>query len=284
MSSFYLRPSLLPVPESVSFFGFGKCFSYDYFKYIFDPLLSLFSFWIPYYVWVSEWKSLSHVWLFATPWRIPCQPLLSMEFSSRNTDVGCYSPLQGIFLTQGLNLYLLHCRQTLYRLRHQGSPSIMYRLTHFILSHRFSILFSFSIPLLFCCSDWMISIILSSRSCICSFVLFIMLLVASWLAYISGIDLLNFDWFLFIVISSLLQWSVFLLIIFLNNFSVCITSFLNLGAISLVMSHYMFFQGICLFFSLRVVSLLFHVIYLFHLYEFRKKQFSLWTWRGVIFW
>ena len=194
-----------------------------------------------------------------------------MEFSSRNTDVGCYSPLQGIFLTQGLNLYLLHCRQILYHLIHQGSPSIMYRLTHFILSHRFSILFSFSISLLFCCSDWMISIILSSRSFIYSFVLFSMLLVASCLVYISGIDLLNFDWFLFIVISSLLQWSVFLLITSLNNFSICIISFFNLGAISLVMSHYMFFQGICLFFSLRVVSLLFHIIYLFHLYEFRKK-------------
>ena len=30
--------------------------------------------------------------------------------------------LQGIFLTQGLNLGLLLCRQTLYHLSHQGSP------------------------------------------------------------------------------------------------------------------------------------------------------------------
>ena len=30
---------------------------------------------------------------------------------------------RGIFLTQGLNLCLSHCRQTLYRLSHQGSPS-----------------------------------------------------------------------------------------------------------------------------------------------------------------
>ena len=28
--------------------------------------------------------------------------------------------LQGIFPTQGLNMYLLHCRQILYRLSHQG--------------------------------------------------------------------------------------------------------------------------------------------------------------------
>ena len=33
-----------------------------------------------------------------------------------------YSFLQGIFQTQGLNLGLLHCRQILYHLSHQGSP------------------------------------------------------------------------------------------------------------------------------------------------------------------
>ena len=32
------------------------------------------------------------------------------------------SLLQGIFLIQGLNLGLLHCRQILYHLSHQGSP------------------------------------------------------------------------------------------------------------------------------------------------------------------
>ena len=33
----------------------------------------------------------------------------------------CHSLLQEIFLTQGLNLGLLHCRQMLYHLSHQGS-------------------------------------------------------------------------------------------------------------------------------------------------------------------
>ena len=33
-----------------------------------------------------------------------------------------HSLLQGIFLTQELNLGLLHCRQILYHLNHQGSP------------------------------------------------------------------------------------------------------------------------------------------------------------------
>ena len=40
----------------------------------------------------------------------------------KNTGVGCHFLLQGIFLTQGLNLGLLYCRQILYRLSHQGSP------------------------------------------------------------------------------------------------------------------------------------------------------------------
>ena len=42
----------------------------------------------------------------------------------KNTGVGCHDLLQGIFLTQGLNPGLLHCRQTLYHPSHQGSPFI----------------------------------------------------------------------------------------------------------------------------------------------------------------
>ena len=45
-----------------------------------------------------------------------------MDFPGKNTGVGCHSFLQGKFSTQGLNLGLLHCRQILYHLSHQGSP------------------------------------------------------------------------------------------------------------------------------------------------------------------
>ena len=41
----------------------------------------------------------------------------------KNTGVGSHSLLQGIFPTQGLNPGFLHCRQILYHLSHQGSPS-----------------------------------------------------------------------------------------------------------------------------------------------------------------
>ena len=44
-----------------------------------------------------------------------------MGLPGRSTGVGCHFLLQGIFLTQGLNPGLTHCRQTLYRLSHQGS-------------------------------------------------------------------------------------------------------------------------------------------------------------------
>ena len=42
---------------------------------------------------------------------------------SKNTGVGSHSFLQGISLTQGLNPGLLHCRQILYCLNHQGSST-----------------------------------------------------------------------------------------------------------------------------------------------------------------
>ena len=99
--------------------------------------------------------------LFLMPWTVASQAPLSMEFSRpeywsglpfpspgdlpnpgieswspvlqedsllseppgnpKNTGVGCLSLLQGIFPTQGSNPGLLHCRQILYRLSHQGS-------------------------------------------------------------------------------------------------------------------------------------------------------------------
>ena len=42
---------------------------------------------------------------------------------SKNTRVGCHFLLQGIFLTQGSNPGLLHCRQILYQLSYEGNPS-----------------------------------------------------------------------------------------------------------------------------------------------------------------
>ena len=62
----------------------------------------------------------SCVWLFATAWT--ARLLCPWNFPGKNTSLGCHSFLQGIFPTQGSNLGLLHCRQVLYHLNHQGSP------------------------------------------------------------------------------------------------------------------------------------------------------------------
>ena len=56
-------------------------------------------------------QSLSCIRLFATPWTVAHQALLSMEVFSKNTGVGCHFLSQGIFPIQGWNpclLCLLH--------------------------------------------------------------------------------------------------------------------------------------------------------------------------------
>ena len=64
------------------------------------------------------------VWLFAIPWSVAHKAPLAVGCSpGQNTGVGCQALLQGIFLTQGSNPGLLHCRQILYCLSHQGSPN-----------------------------------------------------------------------------------------------------------------------------------------------------------------
>ena len=56
--------------------------------------------------------------------------LIFFFLSKRFTLDNCRFLLQGIFLTQGSNPGLPHCRQTLYRLSYQGSPTyIIVRLT-----------------------------------------------------------------------------------------------------------------------------------------------------------
>ena len=66
-------------------------------------------------------KSLSRIRLLATPWTVTYQAPPSMGFSRKECWSGLPFPLQGIFPTQELNPGVPHCRQTLYRLSHQGS-------------------------------------------------------------------------------------------------------------------------------------------------------------------
>ena len=51
----------------------------------------------------------------------PTRLLCAWNSPGKNTRVVSHSLLHRNFLTQGLNLDLLHCRQILYHLNHQGS-------------------------------------------------------------------------------------------------------------------------------------------------------------------
>ena len=57
----------------------------------------------------------------ATPWIVACQAHLSIGFPKQDTGVGYHFLLLEVFLTQELNLcllHLLHCRQILYGSSH----------------------------------------------------------------------------------------------------------------------------------------------------------------------
>ena len=57
-------------------------------------------------------------------WLGPTRLLCPWDFPGNSTGLDCHFLLQGIFPTQGSTPGLLHCRQTLYRLSHQGSACI----------------------------------------------------------------------------------------------------------------------------------------------------------------
>ena len=63
------------------------------------------------------------VWLFVTHGLWPARFLCPWDSPGKNTGVGSCSLCQGIFLTQGSKLGLLHGRQILYHVSHQGSPT-----------------------------------------------------------------------------------------------------------------------------------------------------------------
>ena len=77
-----------------------------------------------------KWKLLSHVWLFATPWTIVHQGLLSMLFSRQEYWSGVAYPFSSRSFQHRNQTSLLHCRRVLYHLSHQGSPGVKYWVIH----------------------------------------------------------------------------------------------------------------------------------------------------------
>ena len=55
----------------------------------------------------------------------PPGPSVYGDSPGKNTGMGCHALLQGIFLTNGLNPGLLHCRHICWHLSLQGSPHIV---------------------------------------------------------------------------------------------------------------------------------------------------------------
>ena len=71
-------------------------------------------------------KSLSRVQLFAIPWAVTYQALLSMGFFRQEYWSGVPFPSPGDLPDPAIEPGFPHCRQTLYRLSHQGFPSVVF--------------------------------------------------------------------------------------------------------------------------------------------------------------
>ena len=101
-----------------------------------------------------------------------------------------------------------------------SSPSGIPIMAHLILSHRSLVLLSFFfIWFSVSCPDWVISIILSSKSFTHFSILFILLFNAFNSAFVCANEFSNFSWLFLIVYSSFLKYSVLLFISILNSFS-----------------------------------------------------------------
>ena len=70
-------------------------------------------------------QSLSLIWLCNLMDCSPPGSSVHADSPGKNTRVGGHVLFQGIFLIQGSNSGLSHCRQILYHLTHQGNPRIL---------------------------------------------------------------------------------------------------------------------------------------------------------------
>ena len=77
----------------------------------------------------SESLSLNHVRLFATSWTVVCQAPLSMEFFRQEYWSGWPFSSPDDCPERGIKPGPRHCRQILYHVSHQGSPSRLKRVS-----------------------------------------------------------------------------------------------------------------------------------------------------------
>ena len=115
LAHFLWNSSLHPIPQHFAVNDLPPLLLPGFYWYLFYFVLQLTAYALTSTSQSEVWKSLSHVWLFATAW--------TWNSPGQNTGVGSLSLLQEIFPTQGSNPGLLHCRQILYQLSHKGSPN-----------------------------------------------------------------------------------------------------------------------------------------------------------------
>ena len=113
----------------------------------------------------------------------PTRLLHPRDFPGKGTGVGGHFLLQGIFMTQRLNPGLLHCRQTLYHLSHQGSWFIHRCEWGIKISHYYCVTVNF--PLL-CYCEFPLSYFLAFALHICiasklGAYIFVMVISSSWI-------------------------------------------------------------------------------------------------------
>ena len=92
-----------------------------------------------------------------TPWTVTYRASLSMGFSRQEYQIGLSFPSSGIFPTQGLNLGLPQCRQTLYPLSHQGSPNSILKSIDITLPTKVHLVKGLVFPVvMYGCERWII--------------------------------------------------------------------------------------------------------------------------------
>ena len=105
----------------------------------FSPAKILFLFFLRYNIQTHLFLccAVSHVQLFDTMWTVAPQAPLSLGLFRQEYWSGLPFPPPGFFLTQGSNSHfpcLLHCRQILYLLSHQGSLFIWVNILLYFIS------------------------------------------------------------------------------------------------------------------------------------------------------
>ena len=114
----------------------------------------------------------------------------------------------------------------------------------------------------------------------------ILLFIAFSLAIVSACEFSNFNWLLFIISSSLLQWSAFVLITLFIYFSIFTISFLNSwsGRLERSVSLFVLSGDFSCYSNWEWLLCYFILLIFLWLYKLQWNCYLLWPWRVVFIW